>query len=106
MSSSSELAAEYTPADILKHANADLYDDFTEVDMMASIFVGQYDADSQLLTYANDGHSPVILCPRGEHARLLMADGPMVGVLPVSLAQNQSDTFCPGGCPGHSDRRF
>jgi len=92
----SGLAAEPTPADILKRANADLYDDFTEVDMMASIFVGQYDAGSQLLTYANDGHSPVILCPRGEHARLLMADGPMVGVLPVSLAQNQSVPFAPG----------
>ena len=91
-----ELAAEYTPADILQHANADLYDDFTEVDMMASIFVGQYDAKSQMITYANDGHSPVILCPRGEHARLLMADGPMVGVLPVSLAQNQSVPFAPG----------
>ncbi len=91
-----ELAAEYSPADILKHANADLYDDFTEVDMMASIFVGQYDANSQLLTYANDGHSPVILCRRGEHARLLMADGPMVGVLPMSLAQNQSVPFARG----------
>ena len=92
----SGLAAEPTPADILKRANADLYDDFTEVDMMASIFVGHYDATSQLLTYANDGHSPVILCPRGERARLLIADGPMVGVLPVSLAQNQSVSFAPG----------
>ena len=91
-----ELAADYTPADMLKHANADLYDDFTEVDMMASIFVGRYDADSQRLMYANDGHSPVILCPRGEHARLLMADGPMVGVLPVSLAQNQTIPFVQG----------
>ncbi len=89
-------AAEHTPADILRHANADLYDDFTEVDMMASIFVGQYDTERRLLTYANDGHSPVILCPRGEHARLLVADGPMVGVLPVSLAQNQSVPFAPG----------
>ena len=91
-----ELASEQMPAAILQHANADLYDDFTEVDMMASIFVGQYDAGSSLLTYANDGHSPVILCPRGERARLLMADGPMVGVLPMSLAQNQSVPFAQG----------
>jgi sigma-B regulation protein RsbU (phosphoserine phosphatase) len=85
-----------TPAEILGRANADLYDDFTEVGMMASVFVGQYDAQQSTLTYANDGHSPVLLRPRGGTTHLLEADGPMMGVLPLSLAQDQSLVFGPG----------
>jgi sigma-B regulation protein RsbU (phosphoserine phosphatase) len=105
----SSLAAQRTPAEMLARANADLYDDFSEVGMMASIFVGQYeapkrhssqsgacDASKGRLVYANAGHAPVILCPAGEPARLLEADGPMLGALPQSLASDQAVPFGPG----------
>jgi sigma-B regulation protein RsbU (phosphoserine phosphatase) len=92
----SSMAAERTPQEILSSANTDLYDDFSEVGMMASVFVGQYDAEQRRLTFANAGHSPVILLAAGGPAQLLVADGPMVGVLPQSLAENQTIPFGPG----------
>ena len=85
-----------TPETILARANQDLYDDFTEVGMMATVFVGQYDPAAGTLSYANAGHSPVILCPAGGPARLLEADGPAMGVLPDSLSSNETIPFGPG----------
>jgi sigma-B regulation protein RsbU (phosphoserine phosphatase) len=97
----SSLAAQRTPAELLARANADLYDDFSEVGMMASIFIGQYEASRPpggmgRLVYANAGHAPVILCPAGGPPRLLEADGPMLGALPQSLALDQAVPFGPG----------
>jgi phosphoserine phosphatase RsbU/P len=89
-------AANSTPATILAQANEDLYDDFTEVGMMATVFVGQYDPAAGRLAFANAGHSPVILCPAGGPARLLEADGPAMGVLPISLSQDETIPFQPG----------
>ena len=82
-----------SPESILDGANTDLYDDFSDVGMMASIFMGQFDVAARRLTYANAGHSPVILCPAGGEARLLEADGPFLGVLPTCLSQNQEVAF-------------
>jgi sigma-B regulation protein RsbU (phosphoserine phosphatase) len=84
------------PASMLARANEDLYDDFTEVGMMATIFVGQYEQGCQTLTFANAGHSPVIYCPAGGSACLLAADGPALGVLPMTLSENQVLHFGPG----------
>jgi sigma-B regulation protein RsbU (phosphoserine phosphatase) len=85
-----------TPEQILGRANAGLYDDFTDVGMMATVFVGQYDAAAGQLLYANAGHSPVIFCPVTGGARVLEADGPIMGVLPVSLSHDQVLPFGPG----------
>lgn len=85
-----------SPADILGSVNDDMYDDFSEVSMFATVFVGQYVHDEQLLYYANAGHSPVIFCPAGGEAVLLEADGTALGVLPVSLCENQVVPFNPG----------
>jgi sigma-B regulation protein RsbU (phosphoserine phosphatase) len=91
-----DMAADCTPAAILRRANCDLYDDFSEVGMLASVFAGRYDAGRKLLTFANDGHAPVIFRPYGGSAHLLEADGPMMGVLPESLALDQAVPFGPG----------
>jgi sigma-B regulation protein RsbU (phosphoserine phosphatase) len=91
-----DMAATCMPAAILRRANSYLYDDFTEVGMLASVFAGGYDSRRKLLTYANDGHAPVIFRPRNGQAHLLEADGPMLGVLPQSLAQDQVQPFGPG----------
>lgn len=85
-----------SPQRLLDRANRELYDDFTEVTMFTTVFVGQYDPVRRQLTYANAGHSPVIFCPAGGQARLLEADGTAVGVLPDNLATNQFLPFGPG----------
>jgi sigma-B regulation protein RsbU (phosphoserine phosphatase) len=81
---------------IMRRANEDLYDDFTEVSMFATAFIGQYNRALRELTYANAGHSPVIFCPAGGRARMLEADGTAIGVLPVSLCEKQTLAFQPG----------
>ncbi|MFO7683345.1 MAG: SpoIIE family protein phosphatase [Chloroflexota bacterium] len=85
-----------TPQVILSLTNEELYDDFTQLSMFATVFVGQYDPQKRQLIYANAGHSPVIYCPVEGEARLLQADGTPIGVLPTSLSQDQFLTFLPG----------
>ena len=85
-----------TPAIVVGRSNAHLYDDFTEVSMFATIFIGQYQSSKQELLYANAGHSPVIYCPVGGRAHLLEADGTALGILPNSYSENQRLTFAPG----------
>lgn len=84
------------PKAIISRVNEDLYDDFTEVGMFATVFTGCYDSNSRLLSYANAGHSPVVYCPVRGKARLLEADGPAIGVLPTNLCENNCFTFHPG----------
>lgn len=85
-----------SPQALLERANRDLYEDFSEVMMFATVFVGQYDPMTRQLVYANAGHSPVIFCPAGDAPRLLEADGAPVGVLPQSLATNQRLSLAKG----------
>lgn len=85
-----------SPELVLGRTNRELYNDFTDVNMFATVFVGQYEPSKRELIYANAGHSPVIYCPKGGRARLLEADGTPVGILPTSLSQNQRMTFNPG----------
>jgi len=85
-----------SPANIVGSSNDDMYDDFTEVSMFATVFVGQYHHRDHLMIYANAGHSPVIYCPLGGTAYLLEADSAPLGVLPVSLCENQTVAFNPG----------
>ena len=84
------------PKALLNRVSEDLYDDFTELSMFATIFTGCYDPKSRQLSYANNGHSPVIYCPIGGPARLLEADGPAAGVLPFNLSENFTMLFEPG----------
>lgn len=83
-----------SPGDIVSEVNEELYDDFTDVNMFATVFVGQY--NHRHLIYANAGHSPVIYRPVRGEARLLEADGTALGVLPTSFSQDHELTFQPG----------
>ncbi|MCP4424515.1 MAG: SpoIIE family protein phosphatase [Chloroflexi bacterium] len=85
-----------TPELVVGRSNEELYDDFTEVSMFATVFVGQYQPQTREMVYANAGHSPVIYCPAGGNARLLEADGTAVGILPTSFSENQRLVFAPG----------
>ncbi len=84
------------PEQLLGNTNEYLYPDFSDVDMFATIFVGQYDSQNHLLHYANDGHAPVIYRPENGKARLLEADAPPLGVLPMNLAERYTIEFQPG----------
>ena len=77
-------------------SNEALYDDFTEVSMFATVFVGHYYSELRQLTYANAGHSPVIYVPAGGQATMLEADGTPMGILPVSLSANHRIGIQPG----------
>ena len=91
-----KMLAEPLPKNILDRTNEDLYDDFTEVGMFATIFMGYFLPGEATLTYANAGHSPVIYCPSNQPPTLLEADGTAVGVLPMNLAENHTVPFHPG----------
>ncbi|MCB0168963.1 MAG: PP2C family protein-serine/threonine phosphatase [Anaerolineae bacterium] len=83
------------PEFVLTYSNEVMYDDFTEVAMFATVFVGRYDPKRQELSYANAGHSPVIYRPAGGPAEILQADGPAMGVLPNSLSEDFTIPFGP-----------
>lgn len=75
---------------VMRNSNEDLFEDFMQVGMFATAFVGQYEAQSRQIIYANAGHSPVIYCPVGGEPRLLEADSPPLGVLRVSSCKNHT----------------
>ena len=91
-----KMLAQSSPEKVLDQTNEDLYDDFTEVGMFATIFMGYYTPGAEKLVYANAGHSPVIYCPQDGEPILLEADGTAVGILPINLAKNQTIPFCSG----------
>ncbi len=70
-------------------SNRELYDDFSEVSMFATVFVGQYQPATRSLSYSNAGHSPVIYVPSGGEAQLLPADSTPMGVEPSNEAVNK-----------------
>jgi serine phosphatase RsbU (regulator of sigma subunit) len=89
--------AQFTePWYILHRTNKHLYTDFTEAGMFATIFACSYDPTTQLLTYANAGHSPVLYCPASGPAQLLRAEAPPVGVLTVLYPKSAMISFAPG----------
>jgi phosphoserine phosphatase RsbU/P len=85
-----------SPAASIAITDSHLYDDLTEIGSFVTMFFGKYDPGNRLLSFANAGHSPVILCPVGGQPRMLEADSPPVGVLPMTLAEDQCCAFGPG----------
>ncbi len=70
-----------SPQTILHSLNDELFKDFTELGMFATVFIGQYHPTQCVLQYANAGHSPVIYRPSHGKAQLLQADGIPLGML-------------------------
>ena len=84
-----------TPEAILRYSNEVMYQDFTEVGMFCTVFIGQYNPVDQTLIYANAGQSPVMFCPSQGDAQLMEADGPALGVLPMSISEDRTIPFNP-----------
>jgi phosphoserine phosphatase RsbU/P len=83
-----------SPAALLYHANEELYQNLTEVGMMVTVFVGQYDPHTRRIRYANAGHSPVLFFGRGQ-VQMLLADAPPLGVLKECLCQDHEVELWP-----------
>ncbi|MCB0010910.1 MAG: PP2C family protein-serine/threonine phosphatase [Anaerolineales bacterium] len=84
------------PAGLFGQANQDLYDDFTDVEMFATVFCGLFEPETRQLVYVNAGQSPVIYRPVEGPARYLDTDGPALGVLPFSMVSDNELRFAPG----------
>jgi phosphoserine phosphatase RsbU/P len=85
-----------TPESVMRQSNEDLYNDFTRVGVFATAFIGQYEAGSQSIIYANAGHAPVIYQPRDDEPVLLRADSTAIGILAVNPSRNQRLSMRPG----------
>lgn len=82
-----------SPKTILTYANTDMYDELDRTAMFATAFIGQFDAEQQMLTYVNAGHAPVIYRPARGVAQLLLANHPPLGVSAHSVYLNSSLSF-------------
>jgi phosphoserine phosphatase RsbU/P len=91
--SAANLANATAPYELTARLNAELYDDFTELDVFATAFIGAFEPENDTLTFANAGHSPVIYYSPGQVAHLLEADGTAIGVLPESFCEHQTIKF-------------
>ncbi|MFZ0544101.1 MAG: SpoIIE family protein phosphatase [Candidatus Promineifilaceae bacterium] len=87
--SNTTVADPVKPAGIIDISNRELYHDFYEVSMFATVFVGQYHPITRSLSYANAGHSPVVYVPAGKEAQLLPADSTPMGIEPQNEAVNK-----------------
>ncbi|HNP69464.1 MAG TPA: PP2C family protein-serine/threonine phosphatase [Kouleothrix sp.] len=79
-----------TPELVMRNSNEDLFEDYLQVGMFSTAFIGQYQAFNRTMLYANAGHSPVIYCPVGGTPQLLGADSPPIGVLSTSMGRNHT----------------
>lgn len=81
---------------VFTRANHDLYDDYSRVKMFTTAFLGRYDAETGHLCYSNAGHSPVIYCPAGGEARMLLATDMPLGIMPDTVFGDCVITLEPG----------
>ncbi len=96
MHSKASFMPEPMPNAVMRQSNEDLYEDFAQVGMFATAFVGCYQPHQQCIMYANAGHSPVIYRPRDGTARLLQADSTALGIMPVNTCENHTVPMRPG----------
>lgn len=85
-----------SPRVLMNRSNEDLYDDFSDLGMFATIFLGQYEPEHRHILYSNAGHSPVIYRPTDGPSRLLQADAPPMGGLPINPSGQQRLRLGPG----------
>ena len=69
------------PHQVVNRLNHDLFDDFSNVGMFTTVFLGLVDRRNSSLAFCNAGHSPIYHMPLGQEPVLLMAQDIPVGVL-------------------------
>ena len=83
-------------AQLVKRLNMDLINDFSNVGMFCTVFVGLLDPVTHDLLYTNAGQSPIIYAPAGAAASLLEAEDIPVGVFDDYEYTSQSLILNPG----------
>ena len=84
------------PHQVLDRLNHDLFNDFSNVGMFSTVFIGLLDKEKSTITFSNAGHSPIFYIPAGQEPLLLEAQDIPVGVLDVYDYTTQSIKFSPG----------
>ena len=84
-----------SPLSILQQSIDELYDDFSEIGMFATAFIGQLDLRRKQLSYINAAQSPIIHYSH-RYATMLDANEPPIGVLPMITSEEQSIPFDAG----------
>jgi sigma-B regulation protein RsbU (phosphoserine phosphatase) len=69
------------PHQVLDRLNFDLFADFSNVGMFATVFFGTFDRTNSVLSFSNAGQSPIYHIPHGQEPVLLEAQDIPVGVL-------------------------
>jgi sigma-B regulation protein RsbU (phosphoserine phosphatase) len=85
-----------SPGIVLKHANTDLYQDFSHLGRFATVLLACFEPTTGRVVAANAGHSPVVYRPADGQARLLHANAPPIGVLPEWDAADSALRLAPG----------
>ncbi len=84
------------PHQVLDRLNHDLFNDFSNVGMFSTVFIGLLDRQKFMLTFSNAGHSPIFYIPAGQEPVLLEAQDIPVGVLDTYPYSSQCIRFSPG----------
>jgi sigma-B regulation protein RsbU (phosphoserine phosphatase) len=81
---------------VLDRLNHDLFNDFSNVGMFTTVFIGLYDCVTRALSIGNAGHSPVFHIPAHGEPVLLEAQDIPVGILDAYNYSSQSLILSPG----------
>jgi sigma-B regulation protein RsbU (phosphoserine phosphatase) len=96
MRAASREMAGSAPGIVLKHANADLYQDFSHLGRFATVLLACFEPTTGRVVAANAGHSPVVYRPAEGPARLVHANAVPIGVLPEWDATDSALRLAPG----------
>lgn len=84
------------PHQVLNRLNHDLFNDFSNVGMFSTVFLGLLDRKNCTVTFSNAGHSPIFYIPAGCEAHLLEAQDIPIGVLDIYDYTSQTIKFATG----------
>lgn len=84
------------PHQVLDRLNFDLFSDFSNVGMFATVFFGTFDRTNSVLSFSNAGQSPIYHIPNGQEPVLLEAQDVPVGVLTENAFSTQKIQFSNG----------
>ncbi|RME81510.1 MAG: GAF domain-containing protein, partial [Caldilineae bacterium] len=92
-----EIAEGKSPATILAHTNAAMFNDLSNASLFITAFCARYEPETRRLTFANGGHNPPLLWRSGEGRMMdLDSDGLIIGVLDDVEYEEKSVTLKPG----------
>ena len=89
------LKLDLSPVEVLRVVSEEVYESYTEADLLATSVVARIDPGSGLLEQANAGHPPTLV-RIGDHWQRWEATAPPLGVLPELVPEKQQAILAPG----------